>query len=69
MLSYLAVHIPLALNGLSRQKYGPLLSEAVRIVFWKGFYSFTQRRDMPCERASLLTLKVRFPLTMNIYCP
>lgn len=69
MLSYLSFHILLALNGLPREKYGPFLPETVRIVFWTGFYSFTQRSDMPCERASLLTLKVRLPSTMNIYCP
>ena len=51
------------------KKHGPFRAETVRIVFRKGFYSFTQRIDMPCERASLLTLKVRLPLTMNMYWP
>ena len=69
MLSYSGFHIRLSLNVLPLKKHGPFRAETVRIVFRKGFYSFTQRIDMPCERAYLLTLKVRLPLTMNMYWP
>ncbi len=39
------------------------------VIVKRNQRSRTARRDMPCERRSLLTLNVRLPLMTNIYWP